>query len=121
MHRRLVAGVEKQDRGRDDIVLAEPALLGLRGDEAGEKVFPRTAASLGDEAPHKGGEVLCRGDGAALHVLIAAELVHGHHSVRPVEQHGGHVLRYAEEVGDDGDGDGSCEARQQVRLAVGDE
>ena len=48
--RRLVAGVEQQDGGRHDLVVAELLAVDLGGDHMRQQILPRLPAPLGDDA-----------------------------------------------------------------------
>ena len=59
-------------------------------------------------------EGACRRDRGVLVGATAAELVHGHHLVRPVEQLRRHFGRHARELGDEDDRNGRGEGIDQV-------
>ena len=114
-----MAGVEQQDAGGDEFVLAEPALLALGDEELADQVVAEVDAARPRVAAHEVGELGRRRGGALLDRSCDAELVHRHHPMRPVEQLRPQGARDAEEVGDHGDGDRGCESLDQVRRAVG--
>ncbi len=76
----LVAGVEQEDAGRDQLVLAQPVARLARGDELGDEVVGRAGAALSDVAAQESGEGLRRRHRRILHRAGAAELVHRHHA-----------------------------------------
>ena len=65
VHRRLVAGVEQQHAGGDELVGVEPVAGGLGGDQLGDQVVGRAAAPRASTwSREEGGEVAGGGVGA---------------------------------------------------------
>ena len=116
-----MAGVEEEDAGRDELVLAQLPLLALRDEELADEVVPEVGATGPGVAADELREVMRRRGGALLDFARDAELVHRHHRVRPGEELRAHRARHAEQVRDHGDGNGRREGLDQVRLAVGGE
>ena len=85
--RRLVAGVEQQDAGGDQLVLGQPVALGVAHlHQVGEQVVARGGAPLGGQLAQVGDELGGRPLGGVLDRRRPPVLVHLHDRVRPRPQ-----------------------------------
>ena len=116
-----MAGVEQEDDGRHEFVLAEPAFLALGREKPADEVVARLCAARLAHSADEAGEVARRVGRAVLDRARHAELVHRDHPVRPVEKLRRNGARDADEVGDDGDRNGRREGLDEVGRAVADE
>ena len=115
-----MAGVEQQDHGCDQFVLAQPAAVAFGGEELADEILARIAAPRAGEAAHIIGEGSRRLGRAILDRAIRAELVHGDHARATSRRAEPHLARNAEEVGDHGDRNGVANSatRSAERLAA---
>ena len=117
--RRLVAGVEQDDDGGDELRISEAPAFDLDLDQACHEVVLRLPSPLADDAQHVVTELgRCQRGGLGL-LERRVELVHLHHRVRPVEQVAPAVGGDAEEPADDRDRVRLGEVAQQIEPAVG--
>ena len=104
-----MARVQQHDHRADDLVVRQPAAVDSRLDERGHHVVTRVFAPFPDQLVN----VLLKLRGSLVRRARSLErdleLVHLHHSVRPVEQVTVTVERHAEHAADD---------RDRVRLRV---
>ena len=119
MNGRFVAGVQQEDAGGDQFLFAEPAAIGLGGDELTDQVVAQSAAPLLDIAAQERGEGSGRRHGLVLHRAGAAELIHRDHPMRPIEQLPPHIGGNAKQFGDDDDRDARGELLDKIDLAAG--
>ena len=117
----LMAGIEQQNGGGNDLLLAQALPVLVCRDHQAEQVLARRPAALGDHLLQIVHEVDRRTVGVVLARLVDAEHVHRHHPVRPVEQLRRHLRRQADHFGDDDGGDRRRIGINQVDRAVGGE
>ena len=115
--RRFVAGVQKQDHGRDQLVLAQLAAVAFGDEELADEIVAEIAAPRAGEAAHEIGERARRLGRALLDRAVNAELVHRDHAMRPVDELTPHLARNAEQVGDHRDRNGAGELGDEIGRA----
>ena len=86
MHRRLMAGVQHEDAGRDQLPLGEAALVGLGADELADEIVGSRAAPPLNIAAQERGKLARRRRRAVFGLARSPELIHRDHAMRPVEQ-----------------------------------
>ena len=113
-----MAGVQEQDHGRDQFVLAQPSAVAFGDEKLADQIVAGIAATRARKSAHEIGECARRRGRALLDRAVHAELVHRDHPVRPFDERRPHLARNAEQVGDHGDGNGSGELGDQVGRAL---
>ena len=117
MDRRLMAGIEQQDRGRDEFIGRELLAFLFRRDQLRQEIVARLSPAPLDIVAHEAGEFeRCR-DGLRLDLRIAPRLIHRHHAMRPGQELRRHLARHAEQIGDDRHGDGCCKTFKKIGFA----
>ena len=112
-----MARVQKQDHGRDQLVFAQFASVAFGDKELADEIVAKVAAPRAGIAAHEIGERARRLGRAILDRAVYAELIHRHHAMRPVDELMAHVARHAEEIGNDGDGNGASELGDELGRA----
>ena len=116
---RLVARIEKENTGCDQLTRGEARAFVLGADQLGDKVVTRTGAPVIHVIAQEGGKIGGCFAGAPLNVLVAAGLVHAYHGVRPVEEVVGHCFGHPEETRNGDDREWAYIGGQKVEWTLG--
>ena len=116
MDRGFVPRIQKQDAGRDDLVLVERLMTRARRDQLRDQIVPGTGPPRRDQCPQIRRERRRRGIGLQFHGPVAPRLIHRYHVMRPGQQIGAGGLRHSEQPRDDQDRQAFREPAEQVEF-----
>ena len=108
--------IEEQDRGADNLWLAQPSAAGSRRHQLGQQVIAWVGAAGGDFRADECREIPRRDICRALLGDATAELVHRHHRVRPGQELGRHLPSNPKESRDHTNRDGGGVGLQQINT-----
>ncbi len=116
--RRLMAGIEQQDAGRDQLVLAQPLAHLVALDQSADQIRAGLGAPLGDHTAQIGAELDHGGIGARLLGLGGAGLVELDDLARPVAHRLPVVRRHAQHLADHRDRQRLGELRDEIEAVT---
>ena len=114
VHRRLVPRHQQQEHHARELHGAEPVSVLLGGEQGAGEIVPRLGAAPGEE----GLEVLLHLDGRLPQGLQVGALGRGEQRGGPLAEPGLVLGGYAQQLGDDGDGQREGERLEQVHVPV---
>ena len=119
VHRRLVAGVEHEHAGPDELVLRQPLPfiddLGQRADQ----VVPRMSPAFAGQGPQVFRELDAGLDGSLRVLLRRVQLIQQADLGRPGTEQVAVGVRHAQHLGDHRHGEGLGDRRDEVELSAG--
>ena len=86
VHRRLMACIQQENAGGDQLIRCELLSSFLGGDQFGDQIVARIIAAGVDILAQEGNKRLSRGHGAVFGLAGAAGHIHADHRVRPAQK-----------------------------------